>query len=130
MTGMSTGIVARMAALREAGEHALPMDACEGEDLERAAAGGGGRAARLGAGPVGGQPARTGAAGPARQLRGRPILGTGSDDAGLDDHDVDPERRDLHAETRYAIGWMAEKLLELNRTLPLREFDALVTCVW
>ncbi|WP_435581707.1 oxidoreductase [Amycolatopsis thermoflava] len=32
-------------------------------------------------------------------------------------------------ETRYAVGWMAEKLLELNRTLPDREFDALVTRV-
>ncbi|MBP2328045.1 short-subunit dehydrogenase [Kibdelosporangium banguiense] len=30
-------------------------------------------------------------------------------------------------ETRYAVGWMADKLLELNRTLPDREFDELVT---
>jgi NAD(P)-dependent dehydrogenase (short-subunit alcohol dehydrogenase family) len=30
-------------------------------------------------------------------------------------------------ETRYAVGWMADKLLELNRTLPDREFDHLVT---
>jgi NAD(P)-dependent dehydrogenase (short-subunit alcohol dehydrogenase family) len=29
-------------------------------------------------------------------------------------------------ETRYAVGWMADKLLELNRTLPDREFDKLV----
>ncbi len=29
-------------------------------------------------------------------------------------------------ETRYAVGWMADKLLELNRTLPDREFDQLV----
>ncbi|MEV0643862.1 SDR family NAD(P)-dependent oxidoreductase [Phytomonospora sp. NPDC050363] len=28
--------------------------------------------------------------------------------------------------TRYAVGWLAEKLLELNRTLPDREFDALM----
>ncbi|MEO3876492.1 oxidoreductase [Nonomuraea sp. B12E4] len=28
-------------------------------------------------------------------------------------------------ETRYAVGWMAAKLLELNRTLPDREFDKL-----
>jgi hypothetical protein len=30
-------------------------------------------------------------------------------------------------ETRYAVGWMADKLLELDRTLPDREFDKLVT---
>ncbi|MET8052160.1 oxidoreductase [Streptosporangium sp. NPDC005286] len=30
-------------------------------------------------------------------------------------------------ETRYAVGWMADKLLELNRTLPDREFDELAT---
>ncbi|SPL88515.1 Short-chain dehydrogenase/reductase SDR [[Actinomadura] parvosata subsp. kistnae] len=30
-------------------------------------------------------------------------------------------------ETRYPVGWMADKLLELNRTLPDREFDKLVT---
>jgi NAD(P)-dependent dehydrogenase (short-subunit alcohol dehydrogenase family) len=30
-------------------------------------------------------------------------------------------------ETRYAVGWMADKLLELSRTLPDREFDKLVT---
>ncbi|GAB3930839.1 oxidoreductase [Kribbella albertanoniae] len=30
-------------------------------------------------------------------------------------------------ETRYAVGWMADKLLELGRTLPDREFDKLVT---
>lgn len=30
-------------------------------------------------------------------------------------------------ETRYAVGWMADKLLELNRTLPDRDFDKLVT---
>ncbi|GAB3465287.1 hypothetical protein [Actinophytocola sediminis] len=30
-------------------------------------------------------------------------------------------------ETRYAVGWMADQLLELNRTLPDREFDELVT---
>ncbi|MEV0385450.1 oxidoreductase [Nonomuraea sp. NPDC050643] len=30
-------------------------------------------------------------------------------------------------QTRYAVGWMADKLLELNRTLPDREFDELVT---
>jgi len=30
-------------------------------------------------------------------------------------------------ETRYAVGWMADKLLELNATLPDREFDKLVT---
>jgi NAD(P)-dependent dehydrogenase (short-subunit alcohol dehydrogenase family) len=30
-------------------------------------------------------------------------------------------------ETRYTVGWMADKLLELNRTLPDREFDALAT---
>ncbi|MEV0616448.1 oxidoreductase [Nonomuraea sp. NPDC050404] len=29
-------------------------------------------------------------------------------------------------ETRYAVGWTAEQLLELNRTLPDREFDKLV----
>ncbi|ONI73027.1 short-chain dehydrogenase/reductase [Actinosynnema sp. ALI-1.44] len=32
-----------------------------------------------------------------------------------------------HPETRYAVGWLADKLLELNRSLPDREFDALVT---
>ncbi|GAA3192117.1 oxidoreductase [Nonomuraea roseoviolacea] len=32
-------------------------------------------------------------------------------------------------ETRYAVGWMADKLLELNKTLPDREFDKLVTNV-
>lgn len=30
-------------------------------------------------------------------------------------------------ETRYAVGWLADRLLELNRTLPDREFDAMVT---
>lgn len=30
-------------------------------------------------------------------------------------------------ETRYAVGWMADKLLELNRTLSDRDFDKLVT---
>ncbi|MCK2222012.1 oxidoreductase (plasmid) [Actinomadura sp. ATCC 31491] len=30
-------------------------------------------------------------------------------------------------ETRYVVGWMADQLLELNRTLPDREFDRLVT---
>ncbi|MYT29584.1 MULTISPECIES: oxidoreductase [unclassified Streptomyces] len=30
-------------------------------------------------------------------------------------------------ETRYAVGWLADKLLELNRTLPDRDFDALAT---
>ncbi|MEV0824973.1 oxidoreductase [Nonomuraea rubra] len=30
-------------------------------------------------------------------------------------------------ETRYAVGWLADKLLELNRTLPDREFDKLAT---
>ncbi|MEV4116547.1 oxidoreductase [Nonomuraea sp. NPDC049695] len=30
-------------------------------------------------------------------------------------------------ETRYAVGYMAERLLELNRTLPDREFDKLLT---
>lgn len=30
-------------------------------------------------------------------------------------------------ETRYAVGLHAEELLELNRTLPDREFDELVT---
>ena len=30
-------------------------------------------------------------------------------------------------ETRYAVGAMAERLLELNRTLPDREFDKLAT---
>ena len=30
-------------------------------------------------------------------------------------------------ETRYAVGWMADELLELNRTPPDREFDKLVT---
>ncbi|GAA4904832.1 NAD(P)-dependent dehydrogenase (short-subunit alcohol dehydrogenase family) [Nonomuraea thailandensis] len=30
-------------------------------------------------------------------------------------------------ETRYAVGWMADRLLELNRTLPDRDFDRLVT---
>ncbi|MFC7585712.1 SDR family NAD(P)-dependent oxidoreductase [Nonomuraea antimicrobica] len=29
-------------------------------------------------------------------------------------------------ETRYAVGWMADKLLELNRTLPDREFDQIL----
>ncbi|MFE0152281.1 oxidoreductase [Nonomuraea sp. NPDC059007] len=29
--------------------------------------------------------------------------------------------------TRYAVGWMADRLLELNRTLTDREFDKLVT---
>ncbi|WP_433511686.1 oxidoreductase [Nonomuraea sp. CA-143628] len=29
--------------------------------------------------------------------------------------------------TRYAVGWLADKLLELNRTLPDREFDALAS---
>jgi NAD(P)-dependent dehydrogenase (short-subunit alcohol dehydrogenase family) len=29
-------------------------------------------------------------------------------------------------ETRYAVGWLADQLLDLNRTLPDREFDALV----
>ncbi|MGP4102606.1 oxidoreductase [Nonomuraea sp. KM90] len=29
-------------------------------------------------------------------------------------------------ETRYAVGWLADRLLELNRTLPDREFDKLV----
>ncbi|MEV4355438.1 oxidoreductase [Nonomuraea sp. NPDC049625] len=32
-------------------------------------------------------------------------------------------------ETRYAVGYMAERLLELNRTLPDREFDKLLTNV-
>ncbi|MFC9257025.1 oxidoreductase [Amycolatopsis thailandensis] len=32
-----------------------------------------------------------------------------------------------HPETRYAVGHLAEKLLELNRTLPDREFDKLAT---
>ena len=30
-------------------------------------------------------------------------------------------------ETRYAVGWMADRLLELGRTLPDRAFDKLVT---
>ena len=30
-------------------------------------------------------------------------------------------------ETRYAVGTMAERLLELNRTLPDRDFDKLAT---
>ncbi|MFI7027814.1 oxidoreductase [Microbispora rosea] len=30
-------------------------------------------------------------------------------------------------ETRYVVGWLADRLLELNRTLPDREFDKLVT---
>jgi NAD(P)-dependent dehydrogenase (short-subunit alcohol dehydrogenase family) len=29
--------------------------------------------------------------------------------------------------TRYAVGWLADKLLELDRTLPDRDFDALAT---
>jgi len=32
-----------------------------------------------------------------------------------------------HPETRYAVGAMAEQLLQLNRTLPDREFDKLAT---
>ena len=32
-----------------------------------------------------------------------------------------------HPEARYAVGAMAERLLELNRTLPDREFDKLAT---
>ena len=30
-------------------------------------------------------------------------------------------------DTRYAVGWLADKLLQLNRSLPDREFDALAT---
>ncbi|WP_067141393.1 oxidoreductase [Microtetraspora malaysiensis] len=30
-------------------------------------------------------------------------------------------------ETRYAVGWLADRLLELDRTLPDREFDKLAT---
>ncbi|HEY3472261.1 MAG TPA: oxidoreductase [Amycolatopsis sp.] len=32
-----------------------------------------------------------------------------------------------HPRTRYAVGWLADKLLELNRSLPDREFDDLAT---
>jgi NAD(P)-dependent dehydrogenase (short-subunit alcohol dehydrogenase family) len=32
-----------------------------------------------------------------------------------------------HPETRYAVGALAEQLLQLNRTLPDREFDKLAT---
>jgi NAD(P)-dependent dehydrogenase (short-subunit alcohol dehydrogenase family) len=32
-----------------------------------------------------------------------------------------------HPETRYAVGAMAEQLLQLNRKLPDREFDKLAT---
>jgi NAD(P)-dependent dehydrogenase (short-subunit alcohol dehydrogenase family) len=32
-----------------------------------------------------------------------------------------------HPDTRYAVGWLADKLLQLNRSLPDREFDALAT---
>ncbi|WP_233620580.1 hypothetical protein [Amycolatopsis sp. WAC 01416] len=41
---------------------------------------------------------------------------------------MDAIRRAIEAskpETRYAVGHLAEKLLELNRTLPDREFDQL-----
>ncbi|KZB86982.1 oxidoreductase [Amycolatopsis regifaucium] len=53
-------------------------------------------------------------------------LGDGSEPSVV----VEAIRRAIEAErpeTRYAVGHLAEKLLELNRTLPDREFDALAT---
>ncbi|WP_040406259.1 oxidoreductase [Amycolatopsis nigrescens] len=58
--------------------------------------------------------------------RGETGLSEGSDPAVVVEairHAIESDRPD----TRYAVGWLADKLLELNRTLPDREFDRLAT---
>jgi len=58
--------------------------------------------------------------------RGETGLSDGSDPSLVADtirQAVESDRPD----TRYAVGWLADKLLQLNRSLPDREFDALAT---
>ncbi|MGG2465733.1 oxidoreductase [Streptomyces sp. RGM 3693] len=58
--------------------------------------------------------------------RGETGLSEGSDPGVVADairQAVESDRPD----TRYAVGWLADKLLQLNRSLPDREFDVLAT---
>ena len=96
--------VPKMGVLHEAGGHTLAMDARDSADLDRVVD---------------------------TVLREQGRIDVLVNNAGTVLHgaaeDVPLELARDQFETRYAVGTMAERLLELNRTLPDRDFDKLAT---